>query len=87
MTEEFCSNIEDHAVEGTIYDDIEEATVRDHSLNVFPPNQFNLNVKLTTVSLVLIKRERFEMVPLVSTKYIPGQRTQFQSSWHSTSAA
>ena len=27
MTEEFCSNIEDHAEEGTIYDDIEEATV------------------------------------------------------------
>ena len=36
MTEEFCSSIEDHAVEGTIYDDIEEATVRDHSQNIFP---------------------------------------------------
>ena len=34
MTEEFCSNIEDNAVEGTIYDDIEEATVRNHSLNI-----------------------------------------------------
>ena len=47
MTEEFCYNIEDHAVEGTIYDDIEEATVRNHSLNIFSQSQFNLNGKLS----------------------------------------
>ena len=47
MTEEFCSNIEDHAEEGTIYDDIEEATVRDRSTFLFSsktsklPYQFN----------------------------------------------
>ena len=52
MTEEFCSNIEDNAVEGTIYDDIEEATVRNHSQNIFPQSQFNLNRKLTSVSFI-----------------------------------
>ena len=52
MTEEFCSNIEDHSVEGTIYDDIEEATVRNHSINMVPHSQFNLNGKLTRVPVI-----------------------------------
>ena len=56
MTEEFCSTIEDHAVEGTIYDDIEEATVRDHSHLIFPYILFSI-IKLPTMEMSILMNE------------------------------
>lgn len=57
MTEEFCSSIEDHAVGGTIYDDIEEATVRDHSQNIFPLLS-DVKLYISFINIFLRKEKR-----------------------------